>query len=151
MKAQKIVLTGMFALISMAILRAQDLPDGPGKATVEKLCSNCHGLATVVGLRRTRSGWQTTVDDMAGRGAAGTDEEFDTVVQYLYRYLGKVNVNKAGAKELEEVLDISSQQAGAIVAYRAANGDFKDLDALQKVPGIDAKKLDDDKDRIAFR
>jgi competence protein ComEA len=132
--------------------RAQtELPDGAGKSTVEKLCGNCHGLATIVGLRRTKAGWQTSVDDMAARGATGTDEEFDTVVEYLVRYLGKVNVNTASSKELQEVVDISAKEADAIVKYRTANGAFKDLDALEKVPDIDAKKLAERKDRIAFK
>jgi competence protein ComEA len=128
-----------------------ELPDGAGKSTVEKLCSNCHGLATIVGLRRTKAGWQTSVDDMAARGAAGSDQEFDTVIDYLARYLGKVNVNTASSKELQEVVDISAKEADAIVKYRTANGAFKDLDALEKVPDIDAKKLAERKDRIAFK
>ena len=130
---------------------AQDLPDGPGKNTVEKICGNCHGLATVVGLRRTRAGWQTSVDEMAGRGAAGTDEEFDEVIEYLARYFGKVNVNAASAKDMREVLEISGQEADAIVKYRTANGAFKDFDALAKVPDIDSKKLAERKDRISFK
>ena len=145
-------LCATFALVPLgALLTAQDLHDGPGKATVEKLCSNCHGLAEVVGLRQTKFDWQATVDDMASRGATGTDEEFDQVVKYLSRYFGKVNVNKADAKEIEEVLGVPSKQADAIVTYRTAKGDFKDLDALKKVPDVDPKKLDDLRDRIAFR
>jgi len=128
-----------------------ELPEGPGKSTVKKLCSKCHGLATVVGLRRTKASWQTSVDDMASRGATGTDDEFDAVVEYLARYLGKVNVNEANSTELEEVLEISAKEADAVVKYRAANGAFKDFDALQKVPDVDAQKLIGRKDRIVFR
>ena len=139
------------AALSCFPAQSQDLPDGPGKAVIEKLCSDCHGLATIVGLRRTKSGWETTVDDMAARGAKGTDEEFDTVVTYLVRYLGKVNVNKAGAKEIQEIADLTTPEAEAIVRYRTQNGDFKDLNDLRKVPDVDAKKLDSRKDRIAFK
>ena len=35
-------------------------------------------------------------------------------------------------------------------AYREKHGKFKTLDDLKKVPGVDAKKLDAKKDRIAF-
>ncbi len=128
-----------------------DLPDGPGKKTVEKICSNCHGLATVVGLRRTKAGWQSSVDEMAGRGAEGKDEEFDEVVEYLARYFGKVNVNAATSKELQDVLEIPVTEADAIVKFRTTNGAFKDLDSLQKVPDVDAKKLQERKDRIVFK
>ena len=131
--------------------RSQDLPEGPGKAAVEKLCADCHGLATVVGLRRTRTAWETTVDDMAARGAKGSDEEFDAVVNYLARYLGKVNVNKASEKEIQEIADLTGAEAAAIVAYRTRNGDFKDLNDVRKVPGLDSAKLDSRKDRIAFK
>ncbi len=130
---------------------AQDLPEGPGKAVTEKLCSDCHGVATIAGLRRSKSAWEHTVDEMASRGAKGTDEEFDQVVAYLARYLGKVNVNKAPSKEIEEVGDFSPAEAEAIVKYREANGDFKDLNDLRKVPSLDAKKLAERKERIAFK
>jgi len=139
------------AALSVVPVEAQQLPDGPGKAVVEKLCSDCHGLATIVGLRRTKAGWETTVDDMASRGAKGTDDEFDQVVTYLAKYLGKVNVNKAAAKEIQEVADLTAAEAEAIVRYRAQNGDFKDLSDLRKVPDLDAKKVDERKDRIAFK
>ena len=81
----------------------------------------------------------------------GSDEDLDAVVNYLSRYLGKVNVNKADAREIQETADLSAAEAEAIVRYRTQNGDFKNLDDLHKVPGIDAKKLDERKDRIAFK
>ena len=153
MKCRNIWLIGALGAVSLPLPCASqtELPDGPGKSTVEKLCSNCHGLATIVGLRRTKAGWQTSVDDMAARGATGTDEEFDTVVEYLARYLGKVNVNTADSKELQDVLEVPGKEADAIVKYRTANGAIKDLDALEKVPDIDVKKLAERKDRIAFK
>lgn len=48
----------------------------------------------------------------------------------------KVNVNAAGASELSKVPGIDARLAARIVAYRAANGPFKDLDELLKVPGF---------------
>jgi len=144
-----------FILVALSIAipcTAQtDLPDGPGKSTVEKLCSSCHGIATVIGLRRTKEGWQASVDDMVARGATGTDEEFDAAVTYLARFCGKVNVNTAASQELQEVLGIPGEQADGIVKYRTVNGAFKDLEALGKVPGVDAKKLVERKDRIVFQ
>ena len=38
----------------------------------------------------------------------------------------------------------------ALVEYRKANGPFADFDAVKKVPGLDLKKLDQQKDAIAF-
>jgi competence protein ComEA len=144
------VVVAIAALTAMAA-GGQELPDGPGKPTVEKLCGNCHGLATVVGLRRTKSAWETTVDEMVSRGASGTVEELDTVVVYLTKYFGKANVNKATAEEMQDVAGFSAADADAIVHYRTVNGAFKDMADLHKVPNLDAKKLEERKDRIAFQ
>ena len=130
---------------------AQDLPDGPGKAVVEKVCAACHGLNTVTGMRRTKDSWETTVDEMATRGATASEEEFDAVVAYLSRYFGKVNVNQAASKEIQDIAGLTSEESEAILRYRAQNGAFKDFADLAKVPGVDAKRLEERKDRIAFK
>jgi competence protein ComEA len=48
------------------------------------------------------------------------------------------------------ILGLSQKEAEAIVAYRATNGPFADLDAVKKVPDIDLKKLDEHKNAVAF-
>jgi competence protein ComEA len=88
---------------------------------------------------------------MVNRGARASDQEFDAIIDYLAKYFGVVNVNKAGAKEIEDALGISTEQSAAIIRYRASNGEFKDLEGLKKVPGLDAKVLEDRKDRIVFK
>ena len=62
----------------------------------------------------------------------------------------RLNVNKATAIELEAGLSLRRSQAAALIAYREKNGDFKSLDDLKKVPGLDAAKLDAKKDRLVF-
>ena len=47
-------------------------------------------------------------------------------------------------------LDITPELAEAMVGYRQKNGDFKSLDDLKKVPGVDAAQLDTEKNRILF-
>jgi competence protein ComEA len=59
-------------------------------------------------------------------------------------------VNTAAAGEIEKGLGLATNEAAAIVEYRAKNGNFKTLDDLKKVDGVDAKKLDAAKDRMAF-
>jgi competence protein ComEA len=115
------------------------------------VCGACHDLDTALEMRRTKAGWQATVDAMVDRGARATDEEINTVIEYLARYFGVVNVNQAAAKEIEDILEVSQQNAQAIVQYRAQNGDISDLDTLKKVPGIDAKLIEERKDRITFK
>jgi competence protein ComEA len=151
-----LTLCGWLAAVSLppALSAAgqSDLPEGPGKAVVERICSGCHGVEVFTDSRNTKERWGAVVDDMASRGAEGTDEELNQVVEYLSKNFGpvKVNVNKAGAVELAKTLAISQQNAGAIVEYRAKNGAFKNLEALKSVPGIDAKKIDQKKDLIEF-
>ncbi|MDQ3930597.1 MAG: ComEA family DNA-binding protein [Chloroflexota bacterium] len=49
---------------------------------------------------------------------------------------GKVNINTASAKELEALPGIGEVLAKRIVADREANGPFKTVDDLMRVPGI---------------
>ena len=139
-------------LLWLMTFSAQDqLPSSPAKKVFDAVCGACHDVDTAVGERRTKAGWRATVDVMVNRGARATDEELNTIIEYLARYFGIVNVNHAAAQELEETLEVSPQTAELIVQYRSQNGDFADLDQFKKVPGLDAKRIDERKDRITFK
>ncbi len=141
-------------LLGVGLLSAQDivLPDGKAKKLITDTCTECHGLDTVVATGMTTDDWRTTVKQMVKRGAGLSPEQIDTVVDYLSVYFGaeKINVNTATAAELQKALLLTADQAAAIVAHRKENGNFKDLDGLKKVAGLDAKKLDSKKDSIGF-
>ena len=141
-----------FLAASLALVQAQDLPSGKGKDLVENACGSCHGLDVVVAQRATKDGWASIVDYMVSRGATGTPEELATIVDYLAKNFpaAKVNVNKATAMDLQSELELTPKDSEAIVKFRADHGDFKDWDALAKVPGIDMAKLTAKKDSIAF-
>lgn len=79
----------LFAMPSFASSKAQRLPDGPGKATVEKICSGCHPASIVLGRRDTKEGWAQLVSDMVDKGANGTDAEFNTIINYLAKHFPK--------------------------------------------------------------
>lgn len=129
----------------------QDLPEAKGKDLYEKICGACHGTDVVFKTRTTKDKWKDTVDEMAARGAEGTDEQLDTIIDYLARCFGpSVNVNKAEAKELETQLEITTKEAEAIVQYRKDKGDFKELAELKNVPGLDFTKIDPLRYRIIF-
>jgi competence protein ComEA len=103
----------------------------------------------------SKEDWENTVLDMVARGAPLLEEEIDTVVQYLATNLGKqttakVNVNKASAKDLETSLKLSAEEAREVIGYRSQNGNFAKFEDLQKVPGLDIKKLEAAKDRLEF-
>ena len=87
---------------------------------------------------------------MIANGATGTDADFNTALAYVIAQYGRVNVNKAPADEIAEVLELPVKDAEAIVKYREEKGKLEDFDALAKVPGLDAEKLKKKKDAISF-
>jgi competence ComEA-like helix-hairpin-helix protein len=130
---------------------ATTLPAGKGRAEFVRVCGQCHGVEVVIKVTNSADGWAAVVDDMVSRGAQGTQDDFDRVTKYLAVNFGpKVNVNKATEKELSTNLGLSSADAQAIVHFRETAGSFKSWDDLQKVPHIDLKKLEDEKNRIDF-
>jgi competence protein ComEA len=138
-----------FALLAFA--QAQDLADGSGKDVTNRICGACHEAGVVVKYRNAKDDWESVVEDMRGRGADGSDDDFKAIVAYLGRFFGpEVNVNRAAAPDLESQLEITVDEAGAIVKYRQAQGRFKDFSDLAKVPGLDTKKLEPIKQRIVF-
>jgi len=131
------------------------LPDGPGKEQLVKICGQCHEPQRAASIRLTRDGWEATIGDMIARGAKGSDEDFQAILDYLSKnYLGEaarpLNVNTATSIELESVLLLLRKEAAAVIAYREKNGLFKSVDDLKKVPGIDPQKIEAQKDRLYF-
>jgi competence protein ComEA len=126
------------------------LPQGDGREIILTACTQCHGLGNVTDDRKTRSGWQDVVEEMAGLGAMVNDDDIKKVVNYLTRYFGIVNVNKAPQQDLQDVLELTSDEAAAIVTYRTREGDFHTLEDLKKVPGLDFSKIEERKNRVAF-
>ncbi|MEJ7607922.1 MAG: helix-hairpin-helix domain-containing protein [Bryobacteraceae bacterium] len=132
------------------------MPDGAGKETTQRVCGSCHAAELVTNRRESREGWSGVIEDMIRRGTKATDDELGEVADYLVANFSKstplppVNVNKAGAGELAIVLGISDEKAAAIVKHREGNGDFKTLEDLQKVPGLEARIVDAKKKRLVF-
>lgn len=139
---------------SFVALRAQDivLPPGAAKTLVENTCTECHGLDQVVNSTMSADAWRNTVKSMVKKGATLSPKEIETVVDYLSAYFApdKVNVNSLGAQELQSRLGLTAAEAAAIVQYRKDNGNFKDIAGLQKVAGLDARKIEAKKDLIVF-
>lgn len=78
-------------LVGPAIASSQPpslLPDGDGKALVERICAQCHSLDTVVRSRRTRPQWAAEIDKMIAKGAKLSDEDIDVVADYLATQFG---------------------------------------------------------------
>ena len=84
-------LNELFALVPENVI----LPDGPGQEALRKVCSSCHP-AELVANRGRHSGlrwqWSDTVDQMMVRGAHGSAEEQNLIVDYLAKNFGYIPV-----------------------------------------------------------
>jgi competence protein ComEA len=60
----------------------------------------------------------------------------------------KVDINNATAEQLDALPGVGPSTAAKIVSEREANGPYKSVDDLMRVPGIGAKKLDALKDLV---
>jgi competence protein ComEA len=125
-------------------------PETTGKATLSKVCSNCHSAETVIQTLRTKQEWSDVIDQMSRFGAEASDQELDQILAYLVRHFSPIRVNKATAKDFEGTLDVPVNVAEAIVAYRLENGEFKTIDDLTKVPGLENAKIEAQKARFVF-
>lgn len=141
-------------ILSTAVAFSQkepaDASSAQDKAAFEAVCGACHPSNLDNDLR-TEGEWNETIEKMASLGAKGTDDQFDALLRFLLQTRTKVNVNSAPASEIAPVLDISKSAAEAVVKRRTEKGNFKSLDELKKVPGVDATKLDARRDRIRFQ
>lgn len=128
----------------------QDQADDAGAQAFQAVCSKCHPPDRIVAARRTKTQWEETLDKMTKLGAPVTDDNYDVLLGYLVHRYGKVNVNRSTANDIAEAVGVTAEDAKKIVTFRDEHGPFADFDALAKVPGIDAKKLEENKDAITF-
>jgi competence ComEA-like helix-hairpin-helix protein len=129
------------------------LPDGPGKELVAKVCIDCHTSGTFRKMRLTEDEWWDKVGDMVDRGAKADEKQQTVIVAYLAGNFGKdakVNMNTAPYSELIVVLKFTADESKALVAYRTDRGAFKNWSDVSKVPGLDTKKVEAQKDKMAF-
>ena len=78
------------AIVCLPITGADDkFPDGPGKAVLLKVCTQCHTADPIASLHRTKDEWKDTLDAMKGYGAEATDEEIGIILDYLVKNFGK--------------------------------------------------------------
>jgi len=141
-----------FLLALVLTAQSTPLPEGEGKAEIEKSCNTqCHGTAVWSGSKRTPAQWKAVVSEMVGMGADVSEADETLIVAYLSRHFAvTVNVNTAAAKQIAEALELTADQAAAIVAYRETNGKFATWQDVAKVPGLPAKAIEEKRDRLVF-
>ena len=61
------------------------LPAGTGRDLVIRTCSQCHSPESASAEALDEAGWKELVDEMAGKGANASDDEFEQIVKYLVK------------------------------------------------------------------
>jgi competence ComEA-like helix-hairpin-helix protein len=143
------IASASFGVAARAPVSAGD-PDPADRKALVAVCGKCHKVGLFDESIHSEPDWRDTLQAMVDRGAAGTDEQFARIVNYLQRTLTIVNINSASALQLAPVLGVSEQTAQAIVAQRSRQGKFSNLAELERIPGVDAAGIEARKARIAF-
>jgi len=156
------VIAGAWALVVLAfsgspapMLAAQNaLPDAPGRDVTVKLCSNCHAADVVASVRFTPQGWRDVISKMVAAGAKGTNQELETVFDYVSTQFPvetqpALDLNTATAVELESVAGLLRRESAALIAHREKNGRCKKLEDLKNVAGLDYKKIEGRREHLA--
>jgi len=140
----------------MLSLGGADLPDGQGKALIERACVGCHKAEELTVYRFTKDEYQTIVYRMGDRGAQATRAELDVIAAYMFEHFpktedsSKINVNKASAQEIATGLALTNEEAEAVVKYRERHGGYHAWGDLLIIYGVDGKKIAAAKDKISF-
>ena len=65
------------------------LPDGTGKMVTARVCGECHTVEKFAAEKKTRAEWDAVITKMSDEGLEITEDEYNTVIAYLAKYLGK--------------------------------------------------------------
>ena len=74
----------------------------------------------------------------------------ETAKQSSPKISGKINLNTAGASQLDSLPGIGTTYAQRIIDYRTANGSFKTIEEIKNVKGIGDKTFEKFKDQISI-
>ena len=135
--------------LAVTINHANEPPAKTPAGAVNKVCNGCHSTEVVMSTPKDYNDWHDTVQRMIDRGAVGTPDEFDLVMQFLYENMTTVDVNNSDAESLRVVLNAPDSAVSAIVARRKKHP-FKNLADLETIPGLNGPALAAKKRMIFF-
>ena len=118
--------------------------------SLQAVCGKCHNLQIVMNTPRSLDDWRDTMQKMVDRGANGTDDQYDDILDYLHRTMTTIDVNSADADDLAAVLEVTDATVRLIVARRTAKK-FTDLADLKSIPGVDAATVDSKSKLLYFQ
>ena len=144
--------TRILLFLSLAAIGWPQTQEETPKQTFLRVCIDCHGMEMVEGQHYSRDVWQETVDQMVRRGAKASDDDVQTIVDYLAATYPptKIHINTESALDLQLDLLLTPKVASAIVHYREEHGAFKSVDDLAKVPDLTPATIKQNKDRFVF-
>ena len=126
-------------------------PPGEGREVVMRVCRDCHMVTDITRRHEFRRRWGAIVETMAGHGASFDDAEFEAIVSYLSVTFGRpIKINTASAAVIAEALDVSDDLSAAIVTHRTTHGPFTDWEAVAAVPGVDPKRIKEQRVNFDF-
>ena len=126
-------------------------PALPGRDVAVRICLDCHPTSDIANRRESRFTWAVIVEEMIGEGAKINDKDFETVTAYLSVAFGrKVRINEASAKVIAETFDIAAEDADRIVRRRTERGPFKSWQEIAAVPGLDARRVEEQQANLDF-
>ena len=73
------------ALVTLSLPAAgqSQLPPGPNRELVARICGSCHDVAFVAERRGTTADWVQRIDEMISYGLRITPEERTQIIEYL--------------------------------------------------------------------
>lgn len=76
---------------------ANALPEGKGKDIALKNCTTCHASNAWTSQHHTKDQWNSILDNMVSKGLSATDDELDSISEYLTTNFGPVAKAPAAA------------------------------------------------------
>ena len=99
------------------------------------------GAHAISDPQSTKPGSQQSKQRKVAPGSIKAGPNSKTSATYRPAY-GSININTAGAEELDQLPGVGPSTAKKIIDYRTQHGNFKSVDELDNVKGIEPKKLD---------
>jgi competence protein ComEA len=98
------------------------LPNGPGKELIVKKCTSCHSVQSIVSKRNSADDWAQVVSQMIGRGATISDDDADTIVDYLATNFGPSSPKPNGPAPSSDAASPASSSPSAASADNKDKG-----------------------------
>ena len=77
------------AIATGALAQTDELPNGPGKAQLIDVCTQCHAIGIVIAQDRAPDEWAEIMQRMIGMGAPANPDQQHAILGYLQKNFAK--------------------------------------------------------------